>query len=64
MSDVTSLDSVRPHLTVPVDGAVITMPLAVLEDFIEGRKQLCDIDKGEDIARAIVKDWLGHIYYE
>jgi len=50
---VAHIDDYRPHVVIQTDDAVHVMPLALIDDWAEGRK-----DPDPDCMRVIIREWL------
>ncbi len=37
------------------------LPVALIEDFIEGRRKITDVDDGDATIRAILDEWLSSL---
>jgi hypothetical protein len=49
----------KPHVTIQTpDRNVHVLPVALFEDFIDGKISLSEIDDGEQLMRSVVGDWL------
>ena len=52
-------DENSPHILLTThEGNQHVFPLAMVEDLIEGRLKLSDVDDGDAIMRAILDEWL------
>lgn len=55
---VSNIEDVKPHLTINCGDKVHVVPVSLIEDVIEGRKDLTQIDDWENLARKILQEWL------
>lgn len=59
MGTIENIEDYKPHLTIQIaNGDVHVMPLAMWQDFADGKLPLANIECGELLLRAIVSDWL------
>ena len=56
--NVIGLDERRPHIVVNCGSNVRVLPKKVLEDIVDGRLLLTDVDGWEDISRVMAKGML------
>ena len=56
--DVVELDAMRAHITISVDGGVLVVPLALMEDLASGKTPIANVDEWERMVRTIIKEWL------
>jgi len=58
MSNVTDINDQKPHLMIPGSVNVHVMPKSLIEDVINGKKDITDIEEYEDFLPTILKEWL------
>lgn len=59
MGKLVEAANYRPHVMIEIEtGDCHVLPVSVLEKFASGEMPLSEIDDGEKIIRAIIKDWL------
>ncbi len=52
-------DENSPHLVVKThEGNAHVLPVALIEDLIEGSRKIADVDDGDAIMRAIFDEWM------
>ena len=62
MGKVRNIDDYRPHVRMSCpDGEIHTVSIAALDDIIDGKRSLSDIEDGDQLIRAILADWLIYI---
>lgn len=62
MAKVTRLDDYRPHVAMSCpDYTVHILPLSLIDDIVDGKRSIDDIDDRDMVIRAILADWLLHI---
>lgn len=58
---IKNLDDYRPHMVIPrLDGVVSVMPRSVIEDIVNGKLKITDVDDWDIITRTIFQEWLSH----
>ena len=59
MGEIINIEEFRSHLVVLTpDGNAHVLPKSLMEDLIEGRREIEDVDDWKMIIRAIIGEWL------
>ena len=58
---VSSSDGHKPHLTVNCGESVHVVPVALIEDVIEGKKDFTQLERWDVLLKTILKDWLASV---
>ena len=61
MSAVTDISKYQPHVTIKGLRAVHVLPLSVLQDVVERRKCISQIDDWQDFLPEILNDFLNEL---
>ena len=61
MKKVTHVDDHKPHLTVNCGESVHIVPVALIEDVINGKRDFTQLEKWDVLLKTILKDWLSSV---
>lgn len=62
MGKVVDLSEYRPHISMSCpDGNVHIVPIALLDDIVDGNRSIDDIEDRDQVIRAILADWLMYV---
>ena len=62
MGEIIDIEEFRSHLVVPTpDGNAHVLPKSLMEDLIEGRREIEDVDDWKMIIRTVIGEWLGDL---
>jgi hypothetical protein len=59
-NEVTCIEDKKPHVVMQCD-CVRVIPLALLQDVVDGKMSLQDIDGWDSIVKAVIAEWLAII---
>lgn len=58
MSNVTDINDQKPHLVIPGVQNVHVLPRSLIEDVINGDKDITEIEEYYDFLPTILKEWI------
>lgn len=58
MKKVTHIDDHKPHLTVNCGETVHVVPVALIEDVVNGKTDFTQIEQWDVLLKTILRDWL------
>lgn len=58
---IIHIDDHKPHLTVNCGESVHVVPVALIEDVINGKKDFTQLDQWDTLLKTILKDWLSSV---
>jgi len=60
-NNIRHISDNKPHLTVNCGESVHVIPVALIEDVIEGKKDFTQLDQWDVLLKTILKDWLDSV---
>jgi len=58
MNNVSDIDDQRPHLMIPGKQKAHVIPKSLIQDVIDGDKDITEIEEYYDFLPTILKEWL------
>jgi len=63
MNNVHDISDHKPHIVLQTMKATRVLPVSLIKDVINGKKDITDIEDYEDILSAILTEWLCSIEF-